>query len=92
MNAPVPLTREGQRFFDEPVYVEVSRAVPLSLAVNDAFIPRQNPPVVPFCNSQKPVPGTVMLRPKIEVLSHHNRISLRWLTPDGKGGFVPKRR
>lgn len=27
---------------------------------------------------------------QIEELSHYNRVQLRWMTPDGRGGLVPR--
>lgn len=68
------IEHEGQRYVDDPVYLEVSRADPLALAVNDAFAA---------------VPGAPKVRGHIEEFSHHGRVRLRWIKPDG---LAPKKR
>lgn len=67
---------EGQRYVDEPVYVEVSRAKTLALAINEC-LPRHR--------------GVPTVQPRIETISHFERVQLRWLTPDGKGGLVQRK-
>lgn len=83
MNAPVlEITRHGQPFVDEPVYVTVSKARPVSLAVNRALA------------SLRPQDSTAPQGPRIEPviqhLSHYDRVRLKWMRPDGNGGFVPR--
>jgi hypothetical protein len=66
---------EGQAYFDAPVYVEVSRAKPIALAINAMRSPDDTSPVI---------------LPYIETLSHYERTRLRWMKPDGRGGLKPK--
>lgn len=79
VNGPVPKNlktsiTDGQRYYDEPVYDEL-RANPLALAVNAAF---------------SPVQGVPRVASRIRILSHYNRVRLRWMKPDGRGGLVPR--
>jgi hypothetical protein len=30
------------------------------------------------------------ISPRIEELTHYNRVQLRWMKPDGRGGLVPR--
>jgi hypothetical protein len=66
------IDHDGQPFYDEPVYREVSRANPLALALSRAL------------------PGCRKVQEVIQELSHHERVWLRWMRPDGKGGLVPR--
>ena len=70
------ITSEGQRYFDEPVLVEVSKAVPLALTVNAAF--------------SRVLPSPRIF-PVIHAISHYNRVPLRWMKPDGRGGLVARK-
>ena len=74
---------EGQRYFDQPVFVEVSKARTSALAVNALF---QRPCVV----RGRRVPPNPAIVPVIEQIDHYERTPLRWVTPNGNGGFVPK--
>jgi hypothetical protein len=70
------VTRVGQRFYDEAVMVEVSKAHPLSLAINHFYASKSR---------------TAARMPRvIEDISHYERVELRWMKPDGKGGVVPR--
>lgn len=77
------ITSPAQRFFDEPVYVEISAAKPLALAVNQAA------QQIAVQQWRKPSRGPVIL-PVITDIDHYERVQLRWMKPDGKGGLVPK--
>jgi hypothetical protein len=65
----------GQRYLDEPVHMEISLAKPVALAVNMAYAK---------------VPRGPRIQAVIRGISHYNRVPLRWMKPDGKGGLVPK--
>lgn len=79
MKAPLKTTlKDGQRYVDEPVYREIGRATPLALSINAGL--RSLAPSMPAPNIQ----------PRIRELSHYERVQLRWMRPDGKGGLVPR--
>lgn len=68
--APVTaITREGQKFFDEPVFIEHTVRTAIADAVTRISRRRL---------------------PRIETLDHYERVPLRWMKPDGKGGIVPR--
>lgn len=67
--------KDGQRYYDEPVYDELC-AKPLAFSIHTAF---------------PPVRGMPRLLPRIRILSHYNRVRLRWMRPDGQGGLAPRR-
>lgn len=77
-NVKTVIAKEGQPYIDEPVYVEISKAKPLALAINRALM------------RQKAATRGPHIAPEIKDLSHYNRVQLRWLRPDGKGGLVPR--
>lgn len=77
------IEREGQPYIDEPVMALVSNASPLALAVNTAVLTLATP--------GKQAPRGPRIRPRVEELDHYKRTPLRWVKPDGAGGFVPKR-
>jgi hypothetical protein len=101
------ISREGQPFVDEPVYITISDARKLALRVNGMFarqrvfylhakklvlsiqaslpLPRQIEPRLPVFLEPNP-----RLTSSIEEFSHYNRVTLRWMKPDGKGGLIPK--
>lgn len=70
---PVKLERDGQPFYDDPIYAELKKEnfSEIRLSVSAAF------------NGGHPeLPKRLLLR--------YQRINLRWMTPDGKGGLVPR--
>lgn len=71
------IEKDGQRYLDEPVYVRVkTSAIPdaLQASVSAAF------------NGGQPSADLF----KKPVLVRHERVLLRWMTPDGKGGLKPR--
>lgn len=69
------ISSDRQRYVDEPVYVEVSKAKPLALELSGLpWRLRGGPPI---CAA-------------IQRLSHHERTLIRWMIPDGRGGLKPK--
>lgn len=99
--------KQWQRYVDEPVYEEVATAKPLSITINSmgprtgttfTFGMRCVQP-----SEQEIVDQVLAARlsatpaqrqpiyPHIVDLTHYQRVRLRWMKPDGKGGFVPRR-
>lgn len=73
------ITKDAQRYVDEPVYVnpKVEKGPSiLELSVAAAF----NGGQVPHARSRKPI------------LVGYERVRLRWVTPDGKGGLKERGR
>ncbi len=77
------IDNDRQRFVDEPVYAEISKAKPLAVAISQGLtsIDRATGRHI----------GT-NIAPSIFDVSHYERVQLRWMRPDGKGGLVPKYR
>lgn len=63
------ITRDLQRYVDEPIVVRPCRPSGVALAVAAAF-------------------GRSLARPPITV--GYERVLLRWVKPDGRGGLVPR--
>ena len=63
------ITKDGQRYLDEPILVQPKRQDPLERAIAEAY-------------------GKLVVRPPITV--GHERVRLRWMTGDGKGGLKPR--
>ena len=79
LNGPVvPLDHVGQKFFDEAVRVVVSKARALDLSIAALF------------KRAGREATAIHLAPAITEISHYNRVPLRWMKPDGKGGLVPR--
>ena len=70
------ITKDGQRYVDEPVLVQPKREARsrLSHAVQAALDPQ----------------GQYAERPRAPITVGHERVLLRWMKPDGKGGLVPR--
>ena len=64
------INKVGQKFVDDPVYINQKPETQLSASVRAAF-----------GDFQKPKP----------ILIRHDRVRLRWMEPDGKGGMVPRK-
>ena len=74
----MPITqveKEGQRYVDEPVYVEPRVDKNFILQASIAAIFSKQP-----MHFELPKP----------ILVGHNRVRLRWMEPDGKGGLKPR--
>ena len=85
MTSPIKTNlARGQSYVDKPVFVEVSRAKPLALAINSLRPIDFNP----HTKTKKPADVPVVL-PFIDEMSHYERTPLRWMKPDGKGGLTP---
>lgn len=68
------VTKDGQRFVDEPIQIQPkASAMPSQIGVAVAKAFGEERPKLPE-------PVTV----------GHERVELRWIKPDGKGGLVPK--
>jgi hypothetical protein len=67
------LTKDGQSYYDEPVYAIPKRETRdlIRDAVESAF-------------------GGPGYRPRKPIVVGHERVRLRWMKPDGKGGLVPR--
>jgi len=65
----------AQRYLDRPIYRVISDRTAVSLVVSGAFEPERNVPTLPA---------------RIMEVDHYDRVRLRWVAPDGKGGLVPK--
>lgn len=70
------IERDGQRFVDEPIVVrpKQERRSKVELAVQAALDPK----------------GMFLERPRQPIVVGHERVLLRWMTPDGKGGLKPR--
>lgn len=90
MTVLTSVEREGQRYVDDPVFVEVSRANRLSLRVNGAL--RSMAHCYSFGAVRQVRQIAPYIAPVIESFSHYRRVPLRWMKPDGCGGLVPKTR
>ena len=60
------IRKDGQPYFDEPIYVRPKRISLIEKSVAYAF--------------KRPLPQPIKVG--------HERIELRWMKPDGKGGLV----
>lgn len=72
------VTTDGQAYVDEPVYVapKPEAVSVIALSVAEAFNPR---------------PGALSHKQTLQpILVHHERVRLRWMKPNGKGGLVPR--
>lgn len=72
------ITKDGQRYVDEPIVVHCKHPAPspIAIAIQAAFDPK----------------GRFAERPHPPITVGHNRVLLRWMTPDGKGGLKPRER
>jgi hypothetical protein len=85
------ITSHRQRYVDEPVFSVVSRANPLSLEINESLRRAGGAHVFGGAvRESSAAPGPVV-QDRIEALTEYRRRPLRWVKPDGKGGFVPRR-
>lgn len=88
------IVSDKQRFYDKPVYTEVSRAKPIAMIISMIFSrQRARPPGGPFAtwrDDAAPAPRPT-IRPVIHELSGYERTPLRWMKPDGRGGLVQAR-
>jgi hypothetical protein len=66
------ITRDGQRYVDEPILARPKPASRVELSVQAAFDPQGL--------KRRPTP----------IVVGHERVMLRWVTPDGKGGLKPR--
>lgn len=69
--------RIGQRYVDDPIYEVVSKANPLALSIGIGLQAQFNSQGVP-------------MQPSIVQQTGHERVRLRWMKPNGKGGLVPR--
>lgn len=70
------ITHDGQRYVDEPIVVH-PKSEPgawLRAAVQAALDPK----------------GFFAERPREPIVIGHERVQLRWMTPDGHGGLKPR--
>lgn len=67
------IKKDGQAYYDDPVYVAPKREQRdrLSEAVAEVY-------------------GGPGWQPKAPIIVRHERVRLRWMKPDGKGGLVPR--
>ena len=63
------ITKDGQRYVDEPVLVRPKRPSALEHSIASAF-------------GRPTAPASIVLG--------HERVFLRWMKPDGRGGLVPR--
>jgi len=70
------IERDGQRYVDEPILVrpKPEQRSRIQNAVQAALDPQ----------------GFFAERPRAPITVGHERVLLRWMKPDGKGGLVPR--
>lgn len=93
---------EGQKYVDEPIYVQpkfepgpmAARAVQRAMA---AVLEEKQPVIATMAPALCCFAGPVEIRAmppaperKPPILVGYERVRLRWVKPDGKGGFEPK--
>ncbi len=68
------ITKDGQRYVDEPIRVMPKAQDRVVLAVQVALDPQ----------------GLFAERARAPIVVGHERVLLRWMKPDGKGGLVSR--
>lgn len=82
--------REGQKYLDQPVYVQVSKALPLALSINNINFAAGRYVFGEVGHQQPPSGQRLLVMASIDAFSHYERTRLRWVEPDGNGGLRPK--
>jgi hypothetical protein len=85
---------DGQRYVDDPVYELISKASACALAVNRAALAISSMRPHAFgAGDAAPAPGieAPQIMPRIDGLSGYERVHLRWMKRDGKGGLTPRK-
>jgi hypothetical protein len=96
--APVELTREGQQFYDAPIYRTISKPAAFTVACCSAFRfwPSSEPYIIGLTHEEmiehvKASPDYSSPVPQpIDELSHHVRTRLQWMKPGPDGKLVPR--
>lgn len=91
-NLKTAITHDGQRYVDEPIHAMPKPVAPLTLAVRHAMaslrivghsIPKS------VIEVPHPVTAAEVMPPDVPqpLLLGYERVRLRWMTSDGKGGL-----
>jgi hypothetical protein len=106
MTLKTVITNIGQEYVDEPVYVHAkterdvfSHLSPeLQAAIRplaQGFLKKGVSAPLVYANIEAEILRTLRSvlsepAPKPPILIRHDRVSLKWMKPDGKGGLVPR--
>lgn len=83
------ITKDGQRYVDEPIHVRPKRPDIIERSIAQTVIVGYAKPRVAV---ELPIPvSRADVEPvKSPIVVGHERVLLRWMTSDGKGGLKPR--